>query len=139
MIWQGGQAAGLFRPGARRLGPVAGAAAGVALGFTSFVSHAGGPVAAIYLLGRGISKTAFQATTVLVFWLLNLVKAVFYAGMGVFTADTLLLGVALAPFAVLGTWLGIRAHHVVSERLFFAITYAALTATGTKLIWDALT
>jgi uncharacterized membrane protein YfcA len=139
VAWQASQRLGLVRLGARRFGPVAGGVAGVALGFTSFVSHAGGPVAAIYLLGQGVGKTAFQATTVLVFWLMNILKSGFYASMGIFTTDTLLLGIALAPFALLGTWAGIRAHNIVSERLFFAITYVALTATGTKLIWDALT
>lgn len=139
VAWQGAQAVRLVTPAARRFGPVAGGVAGLALGFTSFVSHAGGPVAAIYLLGQGVGKTAFQASTVLIFWLLNLLKSGFYAGMGIFTADTLLLGLALAPFAILGTWLGIRAHFLVSERVFFTVTYIALTATGAKLIWDALT
>jgi len=112
---------------------------GVVLGFTSFVSHAGGPAAAVYLLGQGLSKTAFQATTVLVFWAVNVLKAGFFAGMGIFTRETLLLDLAMIPFALLGTWLGIKAHHLVPERVFFGITYVALVLTGTKLIWDALT
>lgn len=137
--WQVGQAAGLIRLGGTKFGPRVGYAAGGVLGFTSFVSHAGGPAAAVYMLGQGLGKTAFQSTTVLVFWAVNLSKSGIYAGMGIFTWDTLKLDLLLVPFALLGTWLGIKAHHRVPERVFFSIAYVALTITGTKLIWDALT
>ncbi len=138
VVWQTVQALGWLKLGAR-FGPRTGIASGVGVGFTSFVSHAGGPIAAVYLLGQGLSKTTYQASTVLVFWAVNIAKAAFYAGMGVFTVQTLLMDLVLAPFALLGTWLGVKAHHLVPERLFFMITYVALTLTGAKLIWDALT
>lgn len=116
----------------------AGIVTGVAAGFTSFISHAGGPPVAVFLLAQGMSKTAFQATTVISFTIINVVKAVPYSAMGFFTPETLLLGLWLAPAAALGTWIGIRAHHLVPERLFFGLTYVLLTATGLKLVWDAL-
>ncbi|GAA4217910.1 hypothetical protein GGQ68_002323 [Sagittula marina] len=138
VAWQAVRALGLVRLGAR-LGSGAGVTSGVVLGFTSFISHAGGPAAAVYMLGQGLSKTKFQATTVLVFWAVNLFKAIFYGFMGIFTAQTLMLDLILIPFALLGTWLGVKAHHMLPERWFFGITYVALTLTGAKLIWDALT
>ena len=95
--------------------------------------------AAVYLLSRRVGKTPFQATTVLIFWLINIVKFVPYATLGMFTLDTLKVDLVLAPFALLGAWLGVKAHHRISERSFFAITYVLLTLTGSKLIWDALT
>ena len=112
---------------------------GAIMGFTSFVSHAGGPPAAIFLLAQGLSKTVYQSTSVIVFWFVNLVKAVPYAMIGLFTTETLVLDLWLAPVAVVGALLGVKAHHVVPERTFFAITYVLLIFTGTKLIWDALT
>jgi len=139
VAWQLVQAAGWVVIGERPMSPTAGVTAGVALGFTSFVSHAGGPVAAVYLLGRKLSKTAFQSTTVIVFWAMNVLKAGIYAAMGFFTLETLTLNLALAPVAVLGTYMGVRAHHVVPERVFFGLTYVLLMVTGSKLIWDALT
>jgi uncharacterized membrane protein YfcA len=139
VVWQLIQAAGWVRIGQRPMSSTAGISAGVALGFTSFVSHAGGPVAAVYLLGRKLSKTAFQATTVVVFWAMNVLKAGIYAAMGFFTLETLTLNLALAPFAVLGTYLGVRAHHIVPERVFFGLTYVLLMITGSKLIFDSLT
>lgn len=124
---------------ARQKMPVwAGLLAGAVAGFTSFVSHAGGPPAAVYLLSRGIGKTAYQATTVLVFWAINIAKFVPYAFLGVFTFETLRAGAILAPFALLGAWVGVKLHHAVSEQVFFALTYALLTITGVKLIFGAL-
>lgn len=129
---------GLIRTPARPVGPVLGALAGVLAGFTSFVSHAGGPPVAVYLLAQRLGKTAFQATTVLIFWAINLAKFVPYVFLGIFTAQTMVADLLLAPFALLGAWLGVRAHHLVPERIFFAITYVLLSVTGSKLIWDAL-
>lgn len=137
--WRGALRAGLVRPSAQPLPGWAGVLAGTVAGFTSFVSHAGGPPAAVYLLSQRLDKTTFQATTVIVFWALNMMKFVPYAFLGIFTMETLVLDVMLAPFAVMGAWLGIWAHRVVPQTLFFAITYVLLAVTGTKLIWDALT
>ena len=72
------------------------------------------------------------------FWVLNIAKFVPYAFLGMFTVQTALADLALAPFALAGTWIGVRAHRVVPEPLFFAITYVLLGLTGSKLIWDAL-
>lgn len=120
------------------VGPASGSLAGAAAGFTSFISHAGGPIAAVYLLGQGLSKTQYQATTVIVFGALNVVKAVPYAALGMFTADTMALNLALAPFALIGAWAGVKLHHLISERAFFGLTYILLLTTGAKLIWDGL-
>jgi uncharacterized membrane protein YfcA len=112
--------------------------AGMVSGFTSFVSHAGGPPSAVFLLSQGLSKTAYQATTVVVFWAINWMKAVPYAFLGIFSWDTIMGSVLLAPFALLGAWIGVKAHHLVPERLFFGLTYVLLVLTGVRLIWIAV-
>ena len=139
VVWQIAVRLGYVRVAAQALSPAAGALAGAVAGFTSFVSHAGGPPAAVYLLSRRLSKTEFQATTVLVFWIVNIAKFVPYAFLGMFTLQTGIANLVLAPFAVFGAWLGVKAHMLVPERLFFAVTYVLLTVTGLKLIWDGLT
>jgi uncharacterized membrane protein YfcA len=138
VAFQGARAVGLIRPAQRPMGHVGGGIAGVAAGFTSFISHAGGPPAAIYLLSRGLSKTAFQASTVLVFWVINAVKLPVYLALGMVSGTTVSAVLLLAPVALVGIWLGVVAHRKVPERPFFAITYVLLTVTGAKLIWDAL-
>jgi uncharacterized membrane protein YfcA len=139
VLWQVALATGIVRMAKARMPDWAGLLFGSLTGFTTFISHAGGPPAAFFLLSRGLSKTRFQATTVIVFWVLNIVKFLPYAVLGMFTAQTFLANLVLAPFALFGTWLGVRAHVLVPERLFFAVTYVLLMMTGCKLIWDGLT
>ncbi|NNK16033.1 MAG: sulfite exporter TauE/SafE family protein [Sulfitobacter sp.] len=139
VLWQLLLASQLLKLNRDRMPDWAGVAWGTVVGFTTFVSHAGGPPAAVFLLSRGLNKTQFQASTVLLFWVLNIAKFFPYAALGMFTAQTFLANVVLAPFAVLGTWIGIKAHHLVPERVFFGLTYVLLLVTGSKLIWDGLT
>ncbi|GFE48824.1 UPF0721 transmembrane protein [Roseobacter cerasinus] len=113
--------------------------AGLVAGFTSFVSHAGGPPAAVYLLSKNLTKLQYQATTVLAFWAINIAKFVPYAVLGMFTAETAQANLLLAPFALFGAWIGVYAHRLVPEPLFFGLTYLLLSVTGVKLILDGLT
>lgn len=139
VVWQSARALGWIQAAEQVMPVWAGALAGAVAGFTSFVSHAGGPPAAVYLLSLRIDKTRFQATTVLVFWAINIAKFIPYAALGMFTIQTGIANLVLAPFALLGAALGVHAHRMVPERLFFGITYVLLSVTGVKLIWDALT
>lgn len=105
-----------------RLAARLGVLAGCLGGFTSFVSHAGGPPVAVYLLSQGLSKTSYQATTVIVFWIVNIAKAVPYGFLGMFTAQSLMAGLTLVPAALFGAWLGVVAHRAIPERGFFLVT-----------------
>lgn len=113
--------------------------AGAVGGFTSFVAHAGGPPTAVFLLSQGMSKLAYQATTVITFWAVNWMKFLPYLFLGIFSWQTALASLLLAPFALIGAWVGVRAHAWVPERAFFALTYVLLLATGARLIWVGLT
>lgn len=139
VVWQMARARGWLSIADREKPAWVGALAGMVAGFTSFVSHAGGPPAAVYLLSLRLSKTEYQASTVLIFFFVNIAKFVPYAFLGMFTLQTGIANLALAPFALLGAWIGVKAHHMVPERVFFALTYVMLLATGAKLIWDGLT
>lgn len=138
VAFQLARTSGLLRLRGQGVGPRAGLFAGFGTGFTSFIANAGSPPAAVYLLLKGVTKTEYQATNVIVFWLVNLIKFVPFLSLGIATRQTILADLLLAPFAVLGAWLGIRAHHALPERWFFGLTYVLLTLTGTKLILDAL-
>lgn len=115
-----------------------GVIAGMIAGFTSFISHAGGPPAAIYLLSQKMTKTSYQGTTVIVFWSINLMKFGPYVALGIFSKETFWADLYLAPFAFIGVLIGVRFHRLVPERMFFALTYVLLLITGTKLIWDSV-
>lgn len=130
---------GWIRAAARPMGDGGGLFWGAMTGLTSFISHAGGPPSAVYMLSQNLTKTTFQATTVLVFWALNLSKFVPYFWLGIFTPQTMLADLYLAPVALGGVWLGVWLHRLVPETLFFRLAYTFLLLTGAKLILDALT
>lgn len=138
VLFQGARRIGLLQLEGRNMSDGAGYFFGAVAGFTSFISHAGGPPAAVYMLSRSMTKTSYQATTVIVFWFINLLKFIPFIAMGMITLDMWLAWLILAPFALLGVWLGVVAHRFVPERLYFALTYVFLLITGTKLIFDAL-
>ncbi|MBD3679368.1 MAG: sulfite exporter TauE/SafE family protein [Rhodobacteraceae bacterium] len=138
VLFQVGRGRGLIPMARRPLSERWGLLFGALSGFTSFVSHAGGPLAAVYLLSKPISKTAYQATTVITFTVVNVMKLTAYLAIGVFDSSMVMANIYLAPAAVLGVWLGVVMHRAMPERWFFGVTYVLLLITGSKLIWDAL-
>ncbi|MEP4198973.1 MAG: sulfite exporter TauE/SafE family protein [Aliishimia sp.] len=139
VVWQISQRRGSVPTAKTEKPRWVGVVAGAVAGFTSFVSHAGGPAAAIYMLSMRFGKTEYQATSVIVFWILNFVKFIPYAFLGMFTWQTASANLLLAPFALIGTWAGVKLHQRIPEKLFFGMTYVLLCVTGSKLIWDGLT
>lgn len=111
---------------------------GAVCGFTSTITHAGGPPIAIYLLGERVEKTVYQASTVLIFWAVNLMKLGPYAAVGVFGRETLTLSAMMAPFAVAGVLIGVWAHKRVPEQVYLRAMAILLCATGAKLLWDGI-
>ena len=51
-----------------------GTVAGVAVGTVSTISHAAGPIAAIFLLGQNLPRKTFMGTTVIFFFAINALK-----------------------------------------------------------------
>lgn len=129
---------GYLRPARAAISDRMGYLFAIGAGFTSFVAHAGGPVAAIYMLSKNLSKLEYQATTVVAFWLNNLLKIALYMSLGILSWQTASIGLYLIPVAILGTYLGVRLHRIVPERYYFRLMYVFLTIAGTKLIFDAL-
>ncbi len=138
VAFQLAQRAGWLAFGAGAFAVRTGYLAGATAGFTSFISHAGGPPVAVFLLSQPIRKTVYQATVVIVFWAINLLKLVPFLWLGFFTVQSATLSLMLAPVAFFGVWLGVRLHHMVPESYFFALTYVLLTVTGARLIWVSL-
>ena len=139
VVFQTALSRGWLVLGNKELGPAHGLFWGGAAAFTSFISHAGGPPTAVYLLGRRLDKTTYQATTVLVFTFINASKFVCYLALGLFSWDMGVAVLTLAPVAIAGTLLGVWLHKLIEPALFFRLTYAFLLLTGAKLIFDALT
>lgn len=118
----------------RRVGGIAAATAG----FTSFIAHAGGPPISMYLLRRGLDRTAFVATTVVFFAAVNYVKLVPYAWLGQLDASNLGTSLVLSPLAPLGVALGVWMHNRVTDRFFFQVAYTLLFFVGIRLVWEGM-
>ena len=93
----------------------------------------------MYLLRRGIDRTQFVATTVVLFAVLNYVKLIPYTWLGQFDATNLSTSLVLAPLAPVGIGIGVWLHNRVTDKFFFRIAYAMLFVVGLKLMYDGVT
>ena len=107
-------------------------------GFTSFVSHTGGPPMHVYLLSLRMDKTQYQATSVLLFTCINLSKIIPYSLLNLFSLDIFLQSLLLLPVALCGVFSGIWAHKRISQQHFFTFANILLAVTGCKLIFDGI-
>lgn len=122
----------------KMLSPGVGMIAAATAGFTSFIAHAGGPPISMYLLRRRLDRTAFVATTVVFFAIVNYVKLVPYAWLDQLDTANLQTSLVLAPLAPLGVAAGVWMHNRVSDRFFFQVAYTLLFFVGLKLIYDGV-
>ena len=111
---------------------------GALSGFTSTLAHAGGPPFSIWMLPQKLDKTLLVGTSVVFFLIVNYVKLIPYYFLGQLNAGNLAASLMFAPLAPLGIWLGVFLHRRMSDRVFYAVSYTLLFATGVKLIADAV-
>ena len=107
-------------------------------GLTSTIAHAGGPPLSVYLLPQRLDKAVMVGTTVIFFAVINFVKIVPYAWLGLFDARNLSTSLVLAPLAPVGIWIGVALMRRLSEALFYRICYGLLLVVGMKLLWDGV-
>ena len=107
-------------------------------GFTSFVSHAGGPPIMQYLMPQNMDKMRLVGTTVIFFSVVNFSKLGPYAQLGLLDLSNLGVSLLLAPAIPIGYFAGYRLLHAVDMRGFNLVTAWTLLAAGTKLVFDGL-
>jgi uncharacterized membrane protein YfcA len=111
---------------------------GTIAGFTSFVSHTGGPPYQAYVLPQKLPKMMFAGTSTIVFAVINLVKLIPYWALGQFNPGNLEVAAMLSPIAVAGALIGYKATEIIPEKLFYRLVEVALFVISLKLIHDAL-
>jgi uncharacterized membrane protein YfcA len=111
---------------------------GTIAGFTSFVSHTGGPPYQTYVLPQKLPKMMFAGTSTIVFAIINLVKLVPYWALGQFNPGNLQMAAMLAPVAVGGALLGYKLTAIIPEGIFYRLVEVALFLISLKLIHEAL-
>jgi len=111
---------------------------GSVAGFTSFVSHTGGPPFQLYTLPLRLAPTLFAGTAVIFFATVNAVKLVPYFMLGQFDGTNLMTALVLLPIAPLATLAGVRLVRIIDPDLFYKIIYALMSVIGLKLVYDGL-
>lgn len=107
-------------------------------GLTSTISHAGGPPLSVYLLPLQLDKAVLVGTTVIFFAVINAVKVVPYAWLGLFDPANLATSLVLAPLAPVGILLGVRLQRRLPQEVFYRLVYALLVVVGAKLLFDGV-
>jgi uncharacterized membrane protein YfcA len=107
-------------------------------GFTSFISHAGGPPFQVYLLPQKLSKLVFAGTSTLFFAVINLAKLWPYHTLQPYGTNELMGAFVLIPFALVGTVAGAYLTRKISDDWFFKWVQVGLLAISVKLIVDVI-
>ncbi|GBE43854.1 sulfite exporter TauE/SafE [bacterium BMS3Bbin10] len=105
-------------------------------GFTSFVSHAGGPPVQMYLLPQRLEPRLYVGTSVIFFTVVNWLKVVPYAALGQLGFDNLATSAALSPIAPVSILTGAWLVKKLNAETFYKLAYAMIFVISLKLIWD---
>jgi uncharacterized membrane protein YfcA len=105
-------------------------------GFTSFISHTGGPPFQIYVLPRKLAPALYAGTTAFFFAIVNTAKLVPYYFLGQLNVQNLTMSAALAPVGIIGVFLGVYLVRRIDARLFYRIAYWLVFLLALQLIWE---
>jgi uncharacterized membrane protein YfcA len=109
---------------------------GTVAGFTSFVSHAGGPPLQVYLAPLRLDPQIFVGTTVMFFAVINAAKLVPYYFLGQLDFTNVATSAVLLPLAPASMLLGVWAVKRINPPVFYRVLYWLVLLVGAKLIWD---
>ncbi|MCX6044911.1 MAG: sulfite exporter TauE/SafE family protein [Chloroflexi bacterium] len=123
--------------GQKRFPDAVGFLLGSGSGFTSTLVHAGSPFTNIYLLPQAMPRELFIGTTVILYALMNWIKLIPYAWLGLLRVGNLTTVLLLAPLAYVGVRLGLYCQRYFSDQWFHRLVYVLLFITGVQLIWRA--
>ena len=116
-----------------------GSACGAIAGFTSFVSHAGGPPYQFYTLPLAQDPKVFVGTSVIFFAIVNAVKLLPYFALGQFDTANLATSAVLMPLAPVATLAGAWIVRRIDRTIFYPFMYIMVFLVGLKLVYDGLT
>ncbi len=111
---------------------------GLVCGFTSFVSHAGGPPYQMYAVPLRLDPRVFVGTSVLLFAVINAAKVGPYFLLGQFDTTNLVSSAILVPVAIPSTFLGVWLVKKFDTEAFYQLVYALVFLIGLYLVGEAL-
>ena len=105
-------------------------------GFTSFVTHAGGPPFQMYTLPLRLDPKTYTGTSTRYFAVVNAIKVLPYFALGQFDTTNLTISAVLLPLAPLATFSGAWVVKRMHPEIFYPLMYLMILATGLKLVAD---
>ena len=111
---------------------------GLVAGFTSFISHSGGPPFQVYMLPQKLPKAEFAGTATILFAVINAAKILPYQALRPYSTETLWSAAGLVPFALLGAVGGAWLTRRIADVWFYRIVQMSLFFVSIKLLVDAL-
>ncbi|WP_449042414.1 sulfite exporter TauE/SafE family protein [Paracoccus sp. (in: a-proteobacteria)] len=111
---------------------------GLAAGYTSFVSHSGGPPYQVYVQPLRLGKESYAGTITVFFAVVNAVKLIPYAALGQLGSANLGKAAVMMPVAAASVGLGVWLVRVIPQRAFYLFITWALLGVSIMLIRDAL-
>jgi uncharacterized membrane protein YfcA len=109
---------------------------GALAGFTSFISHTGGPPFQIFVLPQRLEPVRYAGTSAWFFAIVNVSKLIPYFFLGQLSVSNLEHDLPLAPVAILGILLGVFLVRRISVKLFYTLAYWLVFLLALKLIYD---
>jgi len=106
---------------------------GSAIGVTSTLAHAAGPVAVMFLLPQNLGRQLFVGTTVILFTVVNAVKLIPYFYLNLIDLHRISTSLTLLPLVPLGTYLGAWMNGRINDRIFNGVIYTFLFLLGLKM------
>ena len=112
-----------------------GSSMGFVAGFTTMIGNLAGPFANLFFLATKMPKNAFLGTSAWVFFIVNNFKVPFHIfAWETINLKTAYLNLLLAPFVIIGFFVGIKIVGYFSEK-FFRRFILIVTAIGAVLIF----
>ncbi|MTI45021.1 hypothetical protein JM93_03635 [Roseibium hamelinense] len=126
------------RQTASKHNPLKGGLWGTIAGFTSFVSHTGGPPFQLYVVPLRLEPALFAGTAVIFFAAVNAMKLVPYYYLDQFDATNIATSLVLLPIAPIATLCGVWLVKKIDTETFYRLIYALMLLIGCKLIFDGI-
>lgn len=108
---------------------------GLAAGAATMLANAAGPIVALYCVAVGLPKFEVVGTLAWFFFIINVFKLPFSAGLGLIRANTLMLNVVLFPAVVAGVFGGRWIVHRLPQRVFDLMMLAFAAIAALRLIF----
>ncbi len=112
---------------------------GAVSGLTSFVAHAGGPPFQVQVLPKRLDPRTYTGTAVIFFAVMNAIKVVPYAALGMFQREVLVSALVMLPLAIVSVQVGVAIVKRMKPEVFYPFTYSMIALVGVKLVWDGIT